>query len=114
MDEKSKRRMIIASRIRQAREMAGLSQGQVARMLGLHRPSISEAEAGNRNVSAEELAELAKIYDVSISWLAGENAERPDPRSERAELAARQLSRLSPEDLDRLLTLLASIREQEQ
>ena len=48
-------------------------------MLGLHRPSVSEAEAGNRNVTADELAKLAGIYKVSVSWLAGEGAESADP-----------------------------------
>ena len=36
----------IGGRLRMAREMAGLSQSQVAKMLSLHRPSISEMEAG--------------------------------------------------------------------
>ena len=36
----------IAARIRAAREAAGLSQGQVARKLKMHRPTISEIEAG--------------------------------------------------------------------
>ena len=36
----------VAERLRLAREQAGLSQGQVARLLGKHRPTISEIEAG--------------------------------------------------------------------
>ena len=43
----------IAHRLRMAREMAGLSQGQVAKELGWHRPTVSEIEAGRRRVSAE-------------------------------------------------------------
>lgn len=112
MDGDSKKK-IIASRIREARKMAGLSQGQVARMLDLHRPSISEAEAGNRNVTAEELGNLAKIYDVSLSWLAGEDAERLDVHDDRIQLAARELSKLKPEEVDRLMAILASMRDQE-
>src|SRR5262249_7190613 len=82
---------------------AGLSQGQVAKMLGLHRPSVSEAEAGNRNVTAEELAKLAGIYKVSVSWLAGEGDESADPHDDRVQLAARELQKLKPADLERLL-----------
>lgn len=107
------KKQIIASRIREARKMAGLSQGQVAKMLGLHRPSISEAEAGRRGVSAEELAKLSEFYDVSISWLAGEDAEKLDPQDDRVQLAARELRKLKPQELDRLFSLLASMREQE-
>ena len=61
-NQDASKKEIIASRIREARKMAGLSQGQVARMLELRRPSISEAEAGRRNVSAEELTKLADSY----------------------------------------------------
>lgn len=90
--------------------MAGLSQAQVAKMLSLHRPSVSEIEAGNRSVSAEEMAKLAEIFDVSVSWLIGEGAEKVDVRDNKLQLAARELQKLKPEDLDRLLTILASMR----
>ena len=106
------KKQIIAARAREARKLAGLSQGQVAKMLGLHRPSISEAEAGRRNFTAEELAKLAAIYDVKLGWLAGEDAERLDVHDDRVQLAARELTKLKPDDLDRLLTILASMREQ--
>ena len=112
-EREESRKQIIASRIREARKMAGLSQGQVARILGLHRPSISQVEAGQRNVSAEELSRLAEIYDVALSWLAGEDAERLDAQDDRIQLAARQLSKLKPQEMDRLFSLLASMHERE-
>jgi len=102
----------LGTRLRLAREQAGLSQGQVAKMLNLHRPSISEAEAGRRKVSAEELVEFARIYGVSVSWLAGAEAEGKNAEQIRIELAARELSKLKPEDLDRLLELLSALRTQ--
>jgi transcriptional regulator with XRE-family HTH domain len=79
-------------------------------MLGLHRPSVSEIEAGNRRVSADELARLAEIYDVSVVWLLGEAPETLDAQDPRLELAARELSKLKPDDLERLLKLLAAMR----
>ena len=100
----------IAERLRVAREQAGLSQGQVARLLHLHRPSVSEMEAGRRKVSAEELTELARIYGVSVSWLACEAAAGDAPQDPRIELAARELAKLSPDDLERLLSLLATLK----
>jgi transcriptional regulator with XRE-family HTH domain len=110
MTEVNNKKVIIASRIREARKMAGLSQAQVSKMLGLHRPSISEIEAGNRSVSAEEIAKLAEIFDISASWLLGEGADKVDVYDDKLQLAARELQKLKPEDLDRLLTLLASMR----
>ena len=106
-------RQIIAARLREARRMAGLTQGQVAKLLELHRPTVSEIEAGRRRVAAEELARFADIYDVSVDWLAGERAEKLDIHDDRLLLAARELGKLKQVDLDRLMALLGSLREQE-
>src|SRR5436309_2447427 len=102
MQNSEQKRAIIASRIREARKAAGLSQGQVARMLGLQRPSVSEMEAGNRRVTADEFARLAELFDVSPSWLLGGGVEKVDPHDTKLQLAARELRKLKPEDLDRL------------
>ncbi|CCJ07310.1 helix-turn-helix domain-containing protein [Methylocystis sp. SC2] len=104
------KRSQISERLKEARKLAGLSQGHVAKMLGLHRPSVSEMEAGNRRVSAEELARLAEIYDVNVAWLLGEAPETIDAQDPRLELAARELTKLKPDDLERLLKLLAAMR----
>ena len=111
MSEKEVKRAAIASRLRVAREMAGLSQGQVAEMLGLHRPSVSEAEAGRRRVSGEELARLAEIYDVSASWLIGIGGEEQSPDSDRVQLAARELAKMKSGDLERVMQLLRALRK---
>ena len=109
-DTESAKRALIAARVKEARKLAGLSQGHVAKILGLHRPSISEIEAGNRRVSADELARLAEIYDVGVAWLLGEAPDTFDARDPRLELAARELAKLKPDDLERLLKLLAAMR----
>jgi transcriptional regulator with XRE-family HTH domain len=109
-DSETAKRSQIAERLKEARKLAGLSQGQVAKMLGLHRPSVSEMEAGNRRVAADELARLAGIYDVSVAWLLGEAPETLEAQDPRLELAARELTKLKPDDLDRLLKLLAAMR----
>lgn len=111
MSELEGRRALVASRLRTAREMAGLSQGQVAKLLGWHRPTVTEIEAGRRRVSSEELVEFAHVYRVSVSWLSGEEVEGIDAERDRIELAARELSKLRSEDLDRLLGLISAIRE---
>jgi transcriptional regulator with XRE-family HTH domain len=100
----------IASRLRTAREISGLTQGQVAKLMRLHRPTITEIEAGRRRVAAEELAEFARHYRTSVAWLTGQEAEIADPADDRIRLAARELSKLSDEDLERLLRVLAAIR----
>ncbi|APE48290.1 transcriptional regulator [Delftia sp. HK171] len=103
-------RPAIATRLREARKAAGLSQGQVAKLLQMHRPTISEIEAGNRRVSADELTIFSNTYDVTVSWILGESAEQLEAADPRLQLAARELSKLKSDDLDRLLRLLASMR----
>ncbi len=102
----------IAGRLREAREYAGLSQGQVAQMLDMHRPTITEIEAGRRNVSADELSEMAKIYDVSVSWLLGEDTAIEGNQLASYELAARELSKLKKDDIEVVLKLLRTLRNQ--
>jgi transcriptional regulator with XRE-family HTH domain len=108
--EADSKRIAMSERLRTARELAGLSQGQVAKELGLHRPSVSEMEAGRRRVSAEELARMADLYAVDLAWLAGGEAVS-DGNQARVELAARELSKLREEDLDRVLKVLSALRK---
>ena len=109
-DNKTAKLALISERLKEARKLAGISQGHVANFLGMHRPSISEIEAGNRRVSADELARFAEIYDVSVAWLLGEAPNTLEAGDPRLELAARELTKLKPDDLDRLLRLLAAMR----
>lgn len=112
MAKNDKGREEIGARLRTARELSGLSQAQVAQMLSLHRPSVSEMEAGRRRVSAEELTKLAAIYDVNLSWLAG---AEPDEQveSDKIRLAARELAKLKPADYKRMIHLLKVLRSDE-
>lgn len=102
----------LAGRLKEARKLAGLSQGQVASILELHRPSISEIESGNRRVSAQELSKFAEIYDVSTAWLLGNTADALSIDDPKLELAARELAKLKPNDLSKLLKLLAAMRNE--
>jgi transcriptional regulator with XRE-family HTH domain len=103
----------LGQRLRLAREQAGLSQGQVARIFEYHRPTISQIEAGKRVVRPDEIERFAEIYGVKEAWiLRGESAlnEESDPR---IELAARELAKLRREDLDAILRLIKIMRTQE-
>ena len=109
-DNLQTKRAVIGARIREARLMAGLSQGQVAKLMDVHRPTISEIEAGNRRVSAEELGEFSRLYDVDVNWLLGNAPETIETSDPRIQLAARELNKLKPKDLERMLRLLAAIK----
>jgi transcriptional regulator with XRE-family HTH domain len=98
----------LKDRLKVARERAGLSQGQVAKLLGFHRPTISQIENGDRSVKADELLRFADAYGVDVDWLAGTSASYGV--DDRVMLAARELSALAPEALDKVLDLLATLK----
>jgi Zn-dependent peptidase ImmA (M78 family)/transcriptional regulator with XRE-family HTH domain len=75
----------IAARLREHRESLGFTQAYVAAELGVHRPTISEIEAGRRAVTAEELYRLAVLYSASVAEIL---AEVPAGASDAAELLA--------------------------
>jgi transcriptional regulator with XRE-family HTH domain len=68
-------RLAIARRLKQARVKAGVSQEKVARMMNLHRPTISALEAGARRLAAEEIVPITRLLGVSVAWLLEEEAE---------------------------------------
>jgi transcriptional regulator with XRE-family HTH domain len=98
----------LESRLRIAREQAGLSQGQVAKLMNMHRPTISEIEAGRRKVKVDELTQFANAYGVSVAWLTA-TADEGEVDA-RVELAARELSELDPNDLEKVLRFLSTLR----
>lgn len=110
MTQRSPRNNTVAQRLRYSRELAGLTQAQAAKLLNLHRPSISEIEAGRRNVSVEELRRLAEVYAADLEWLVNGNESRSIESIDELTLAARGLSDLSDTDLDALLQVIRAIR----
>ena len=113
MEKAKSKNEAIGNRLALARKQAGLSQGQVANLLNLHRPAVSEMEAGRRNVTAAELSQLSKTYDVSVDWLSCTDADKANLNRDRIELAARELAKLKKEDLTKVLDLLSALRKSE-
>lgn len=98
----------LPARLKQAREAAGLSQGQVSRMLKMHRPAITEIELGGRKVSAGELKAFADTYKVSVEWLLGE----PLAKGGKLKMAARKLGALKDKDFDTVMRIIDSLRKE--
>jgi len=100
----------IGERLRQARDAAGLSQGQVAKILEMHRPTVTEIENETRKVTAGELREFGHLYKVSVEWLVGE----PMDQNQKLKMAARKLSALKDKDLDAVMRIIESLPQQGQ
>lgn len=105
-DNLNSKRLEIATRLKKARELSGLSQAQVAKKLNVPRPAISEIEAGRRKVSAEELGQFSKLYKVDSSWVLSENDEETEVSQGKLKFAARELSKMSEEDKNKLFDIL--------
>jgi len=65
----------MSRRLREARELASINQGEAAEALGLPRTAVTQIEGGNRAVSTMELARLADLYRRPVSWFL---ADAPD------------------------------------
>ncbi len=73
-------------------------------------PQCSEIEAERRRLAADKLPGFAETYGIRVAWLLGNHDDVTDDVSDRIKLAARQLSGLKDEDLDKLMRLLQSMR----
>lgn len=60
-------RRAISGRIAQARKEAGLTQAQLAELLGLHKRTIENYEAGR--IPWEHLQEIAKLTGRTREWI---------------------------------------------
>ena len=59
---------LFLKRLKQARESAGLTQTEVARLMSRPQSFVSKAESGERRVDSIELRHLAKIYRKPLSF----------------------------------------------
>ena len=70
------------TRLRAAREQAGLSQVEVARRLGKPQSYVSKCESGERRVDVVELAAFAAVYGKALEEFVSV-ARRPPRRGDR-------------------------------
>jgi transcriptional regulator with XRE-family HTH domain len=65
-------RMTFGDRLRQLRELAGLSQRELARRANIPQPVISDVESGRqKSVSLDAASRLADALGVTLDLLAG-------------------------------------------
>lgn len=60
----------IYENLKRMREEAGLRQGQIADFLGVTQAFISKVEAGERNLSVDQLEKILNFYGHSIASFA--------------------------------------------
>ena len=58
-------------RLKQLRKEKGLTQQEVADLLGIDRRSYSAYETGVNSINAQTLIRLSRIYSASIDYMLG-------------------------------------------
>lgn len=93
---------VLGARVREARERAGLKQGELASLVNLDRTAVNKIEGGVRKVTALELSDIARAIGVRMATFFAE----PTP----ALVSHRSASGLEVVDsnIDRLLADLAT------
>ena len=83
----------LGRRTRELRKKAGISQERLAELFGISRPAVSQMEAGERKISAEELIKLSEIFRLSLEDLI-DSKRRPEvilPAEEKKQEAEPQI-----------------------
>ncbi|UVK51287.1 helix-turn-helix domain-containing protein [Mesorhizobium sp. AR02] len=74
----SERHRMIAAALASQRRTKGLSQAEVAKVLGRHQPFVANIESGERRVDLVELMAIAKIIDLDVVALVRDLQDSPD------------------------------------
>jgi len=99
------------NRFRECREASGLTQKYVALTLGVKGPSVSNWESGKTTPTTENVAALAKMYNVSVDYLLGWDEGQPQPApkystDQRKEIVLKKLEKKSLAQLEAILVAL--------
>ena len=62
---------MIAEKVKKLREQKGLSQAELARLLGITRSSVKAWEMGISVPSTQYIVDLAGVFDISTDYLLG-------------------------------------------
>ena len=66
--------MTFGQRLKMFRELAGLTQGELAHRAGIHRPTITAVENGRQvDVTLETARRLARALRISLDRLVGDS-----------------------------------------
>lgn len=96
--------MEVGKRIRELRELKGLTVNRLANMAGLSQSFLREIELGHKNPTVETLSYFCDALGVSLSEFFAEEKSELNPMLKTA------LSRLNNEQQLRLAEFLGSLR----
>jgi len=89
----------IGRRISEIRKNKGYSQNDLAKMLNISRPSLTQIELGKRNLTVLELNKIANILSISIDKLLSSSFNLDEQLIEQEEMDKDQEYRISVPEL---------------
>ena len=103
----------IGARVAAARKVAGLTQHQLARAVGIPQRTLSFYERGEGDLPSSLLVPLAEILDIDIRELLGIDMAAPTRRGPRSvvEQRAEAVRMLPPRDQKFVLKFLDQVLE---
>lgn len=98
----------LGTRIGEAREAAGLNQGELAAAVAIDRSAINKIERGTRRVTAFELSEIARVLNRRMEWFLSEPTPSIVSHRQREGTSRRTID-TSLEELTREVEFVASM-----
>jgi transcriptional regulator with XRE-family HTH domain len=80
--------MSLGERLRELRDIAGVSARDASALAGLSPSHVGLLEADRHRATAETASRLARIFGASIDWLVDGAGKPPTPRAVRGAVAA--------------------------
>lgn len=71
---------LFTKKLKLARSHTGLTQVEVAEVLGISKSTIASYEVGRTEPDLETLAKLAEYYEVSLDWLLSTSGKYAAPK----------------------------------
>ncbi len=126
--------MSFPNRLKQLRNEKGLYQKELADILGVSRPTITQYENGTRTPDHETLNKIADYFNISLDYLLGRGSERTpadkikealsgdplfvdfwDKLKEREDLRMlfKQTKEMTPEGVRQIIRIIKAIGDEE-
>ena len=101
----------IGTRLKVARDKAGMYQEDAAKAMKMSRPTLSAIESSKRCVSADEVREYAELYNVSPIYLLYGNDDVAMARFQRLTEYTKRFYNLSSDQQQVILNMMEDMKE---
>lgn len=108
MKEKNEINKQVGAAIAKYRKASGLSQAQVAELLGLSNDAISRMERGNIALNVERLCEFEELFQCRVSDLLTDSQLQPTDQIYQLD---RMLNQLDEQERQKLISVIEQMIE---